>query len=94
MTRKRVGQGLIEAFSEVCEHCHGRGVLVHLDPIDDRRGGSGDATAELVPAEGGRRRGRGRGRGESDGAAEPAEKPKPKPRPRAPKAAPVVVGLD
>ena len=25
MTRKRVGQGLLEAFSETCEHCKGRG---------------------------------------------------------------------
>jgi ribonuclease E len=31
MTRKRVGTGLLEAFSEPCEHCHGRGVLLHLD---------------------------------------------------------------
>ncbi|SHF91164.1 ribonuclease E/G [Geodermatophilus nigrescens] len=42
MTRKRVGQGLLEVFSEPCEHCRGRGVLVHTDPVDDkRRGGSG-----------------------------------------------------
>jgi ribonuclease E len=33
MTRKRVGQGLIEAFSEQCDHCKGRGVLVHTDEI-------------------------------------------------------------
>ena len=37
MTRKRVGQGLLEAFSEPCETCHGRGVIVHLDPVDDRK---------------------------------------------------------
>ncbi|MGY1815827.1 Rne/Rng family ribonuclease [Blastococcus sp. SYSU D00820] len=43
MTRKRVGQGLLEVFSEPCEHCRGRGVLVHLDPVDDkRRGGNGN----------------------------------------------------
>jgi ribonuclease E len=34
MTRKRVGQGLVEAFSETCEHCNGRGFIVHTDPID------------------------------------------------------------
>ncbi|MBO3083933.1 Rne/Rng family ribonuclease [Cellulomonas fengjieae] len=34
MTRKRVGQGLVEAFSETCEHCHGRGFIVHEDPIE------------------------------------------------------------
>ncbi|MCC2313009.1 Rne/Rng family ribonuclease [Cellulomonas xiejunii] len=33
MTRKRVGQGLVEAFSETCEHCHGRGFIVHTDPV-------------------------------------------------------------
>ena len=37
MTRKRVGQGLVEAFSETCEHCNGRGFIVHTDPIE--RGG-------------------------------------------------------
>ncbi len=34
MTRKRVGQGLIEAFSEPCEHCAGRGVKVQMEPVD------------------------------------------------------------
>jgi ribonuclease E len=33
MTRKRVGGGLIEAYSETCPHCNGRGVLIHLDPV-------------------------------------------------------------
>ncbi|WP_331713046.1 Rne/Rng family ribonuclease [Paraoerskovia marina] len=39
MTRKRVGQGLVEAFSETCEHCHGRGFIVHDQPIE-KSGGS------------------------------------------------------
>jgi ribonuclease E len=34
MTRKRVGQGLVEAFSETCEHCKGRGFIVHADPVE------------------------------------------------------------
>ncbi|MFP3714666.1 Rne/Rng family ribonuclease [Puerhibacterium sp. TATVAM-FAB25] len=34
MTRKRVGQGLVEAFSETCEHCKGRGFVVHTDPVE------------------------------------------------------------
>jgi len=42
MTRKRVGQGLLESFSEPCEHCQGRGVLVQGEPVDGRRGGDGD----------------------------------------------------
>lgn len=34
MTRKRVGQGLVEAFSTPCEHCEGRGFIVHDDPVE------------------------------------------------------------
>ncbi|RYV50265.1 Rne/Rng family ribonuclease [Pengzhenrongella frigida] len=41
MTRKRVGQGLVEAFSETCEHCNGRGFIVHTEP-NDRAGHAGD----------------------------------------------------
>ena len=37
MTRKRVGQGLLESFSEPCEHCNGRGVIVHSEPVDEKR---------------------------------------------------------
>ncbi len=33
MTRKRVGTGLLEAFSTTCEHCRGRGVVVSTDPV-------------------------------------------------------------
>ncbi|HEX4725830.1 MAG TPA: Rne/Rng family ribonuclease [Pseudonocardiaceae bacterium] len=33
MTRKRVGTGLLEAFSTTCEHCRGRGVLVSTTPV-------------------------------------------------------------
>ncbi|MGH3803802.1 MAG: ribonuclease E/G, partial [Pseudonocardiaceae bacterium] len=36
MTRKRLGQGLLEAYSEICEHCKGRGVVVHADPLPER----------------------------------------------------------
>nr|WP_051070032.1 translation initiation factor IF-2 N-terminal domain-containing protein [Actinopolyspora halophila] len=42
MTRKRVGTGLLEAYSSTCEHCRGRGVLVSSEPIDhSQHGGSG-----------------------------------------------------
>ena len=51
MTRKRVGSGLLEVFSEPCAHCAGRGVIVHTDPMDDS------------PAEDGAANGRGRARG-------------------------------
>src|SRR5699024_5197850 len=45
MTRKRIGTGLLESFAESCEHCAGRGVVVHSEPIepktDHRRGRGG-----------------------------------------------------
>jgi ribonuclease E len=44
LTRKRVGQGLVEAFSETCEHCHGRGFIVHSEPV-------GASRSEPTPAE-------------------------------------------
>ncbi len=57
MTRKRVGAGLLEAFSTPCEHCRGRGVLVSADPVEPK--------PEFGPgAGGGRRRG---GRGDESG---------------------------
>ncbi len=35
MTRKRVGAGLLEAFSTPCECCSGRGVILTFDPDGD-----------------------------------------------------------
>ncbi len=34
MTRKRVGQGLVEAFSTTCEACEGRGYISHDHPVE------------------------------------------------------------
>ncbi len=36
MTRKRVGQGLIEAFSTTCDSCGGRGIHVHMEPVNKK----------------------------------------------------------
>jgi ribonuclease E len=60
MTRKRVGQGLLEAFSEPCEHCQGRGVTLYDEPVERKGGGEGR------PAEG---KGNGGGRGNGGGGA-------------------------
>ncbi|HYN66804.1 MAG TPA: Rne/Rng family ribonuclease, partial [Ornithinibacter sp.] len=68
MTRKRVGSGLVEVFSEQCEHCGGRGILVHTEPID-RSGSSGEQGSQ-GGGQGGARSGRGR-RGSSTGTAQP-----------------------
>jgi len=65
MTRKRVGSGLLEAFSVPCEHCNGRGVIISLDLVDhaprprsdNDRGGKDDRKPNGRPARGGRRGG-------------------------------------
>lgn len=51
LTRKRLGTGLIEAFSTSCQHCAGRGIVLHADPVDSaapgrktESGGSGGTT--------------------------------------------------
>ncbi|MEO9109603.1 MAG: Rne/Rng family ribonuclease [Jatrophihabitantaceae bacterium] len=49
MTRKRVGEGLLEAFSEQCEHCKGRGVLIHSEPVDKIPGSAGSADEDDRP---------------------------------------------
>jgi ribonuclease E len=85
MTRKRVGQGLLEAFSEPCEVCKGRGLIIHSEPVAEKRGGgdrSGPAKVAAASApsgngvkaddEGGSRSGRRRGR-RGGGAAAPVE---------------------
>jgi ribonuclease E len=60
MTRKKLGLGLLESFSEPCEHCAGRGIIVHHDPVTRHR-----QTAQ-PPVEGSGRRGRG-GKGPASG---------------------------
>ena len=54
MTRKRVGSGLIEVFSETCQHCNGRGFIIHTDPVDR---GVNQPEVPSEPSGGGRRRG-------------------------------------
>ena len=54
MTRKRVGQGLVEAFSTTCEHCKGRGFIVHDEPVENQQA---DMSASASRG-GGRSRGR------------------------------------
>ncbi|MFI5895561.1 Rne/Rng family ribonuclease [Actinoplanes sp. NPDC051513] len=52
MTRKRIGAGLLEAFSETCDHCKGRGVLIHTEPVPEKRtnGGAGNQVKAVAAA--------------------------------------------
>ena len=36
MTRKRIGEGLLESFSSTCQHCDGRGLVVDQGLLDLR----------------------------------------------------------
>ncbi|WP_415857330.1 Rne/Rng family ribonuclease, partial [Sinomonas sp. G460-2] len=47
MTRKRMGTGLLEVFSETCEVCGGRGVITHEEPVE--KGRSQGSTSEHQP---------------------------------------------
>ncbi|WP_022899640.1 Rne/Rng family ribonuclease [Humibacter albus] len=62
MTRKKLGLGLLETFSEPCEVCAGRGVVVHHDPVtrhrapqapERRRGGKGGGASASSSASNG-----------------------------------------
>ncbi|MEH1011931.1 Rne/Rng family ribonuclease [Micromonospora sp. CPCC 206060] len=51
MTRKRIGAGLLEAFSETCECCKGRGVIIHTEPVPEKsRPGAGDKVKAVASA--------------------------------------------
>ncbi len=58
MTRKRLGTGLLEAFSTTCSHCAGRGIVVHANPVEVR-------PDDVGRSDGGKRSRRGRRKNES-----------------------------
>ncbi|HKH50799.1 MAG TPA: ribonuclease E/G, partial [Mycobacterium sp.] len=60
LTRKRLGTGLIEAFSTPCPHCAGRGIMLHGDPVDSM------STSGRKSESGGRRGKRGKKAGRAD----------------------------
>ena len=71
MTRKKLGTGLVEAFSTTCEHCHGRGIIVHNYPVE---------TAPAEESGSGRREGRRRRKDkdrDKDKPQQPAAAPAP-----------------
>nr|WP_245691504.1 Rne/Rng family ribonuclease [Sinosporangium album] len=54
MTRKRVGQGLLEAFSTACECCNGRGLILSTEPVEGKpepRGTQGKMAVEKAVSE-------------------------------------------
>ena len=72
MTRKRVGQGLIEAFSTTCESCGGRGIHVHMEPVNKK-----SLDRESAPSEKDEREGREERESKQEKAEIQAEEPAP-----------------
>ncbi|HET9253720.1 MAG TPA: Rne/Rng family ribonuclease, partial [Pseudonocardiaceae bacterium] len=78
MTRKKVGTGLLEAYSVTCEHCRGRGVVVSAESASARpQPAPAPAPSEPVvvakdagSVNGRRSRSRGRGAGSASPAVE------------------------
>jgi ribonuclease E len=79
MTRKRVGSGLLEAFSVPCECCSGRGVMVSLEPVEHaaaaehHHGRDGSSRGGASRAGGSRAGGRGSAGGGSGASRDAAE---------------------
>ena len=66
MTRKKLGLGLVESFSENCEVCAGRGIIIHHDPVFRHR--SPEPIGSSMGSQNGSTSSRGRrGRGGSGG---------------------------
>ncbi|MEO6116230.1 MAG: Rne/Rng family ribonuclease, partial [Pseudolysinimonas sp.] len=66
MTRKKLGLGLVESFSENCEVCAGRGIVIHHDPVFKHR--SAEPIGSSMGSQNGSTSSRGRrGRGGSGG---------------------------
>jgi ribonuclease E len=63
LTRKRLGTGLIEAFSTQCTQCGGRGIVLHGDPVDST------TTSGRKSENGGRRGKRGKRGSKADDVA-------------------------
>jgi len=70
LTRKKLGTGLIEAFSTTCTHCAGRGIMLHGDPVD-----SGSAAARKSEPGTGRRSKRGKKGGRPEEEVQVAKVP-------------------
>ncbi len=69
MTRKRIGTGLVEAFSQDCEACKGRGIVLADHPVDHRSRDDDDGRSGGRRGRGGRRGGRGDDQSDGNGGS-------------------------
>ncbi|WP_010524943.1 Rne/Rng family ribonuclease [Nesterenkonia sp. F] len=75
MTRKRMGTGLLEVFSTACEHCDGRGLHTHGEPVAQTASYTSDGEMRQGKGSKKRRKGRRGGKGgDGDGGQQPQQK--------------------
>lgn len=70
MTRKRLGTGLLETFSTPCSCCNGRGLIIHIDPVEQDNQGRGQKSGRRNDEQGKSKR-----RNKSRSAHNPAKHP-------------------
>ncbi|WP_048761261.1 translation initiation factor IF-2 N-terminal domain-containing protein [Corynebacterium vitaeruminis] len=70
MTRKRLGTGLLETFSTPCSCCNGRGLIIHIDPVEQDNQGRGQKSGRRNDEQGKSKR-----RNKSRSAHNPANHP-------------------
>jgi len=79
MTRKKLGLGLLESFSENCDVCAGRGLIVHHDPVFKHRGQQSEpqqgGSSRSRRGRGGNGNGGGNGGGNGNGSAQAPKAP-------------------
>lgn len=71
MTRKRLGTGLLETFSTPCSCCNGRGLIIHIDPVEQDNQGRGHKNGRRNEEQGKSKR-RNKSRAEHNPANHPA----------------------
>ena len=71
MTRKRLGTGLLETFSTPCSCCNGRGLIIHIDPVEQDNQGRGHKNGRRNEEQGKSKR-RNKSRSERNPANHPA----------------------
>ncbi|MDN6202322.1 MAG: Rne/Rng family ribonuclease, partial [Micrococcaceae bacterium] len=86
MTRKRMGTGLLEVFSENCEACNGRGVVTHDEPVEHRRASNQQQDQNNQKRNERKPRGNRHGKGAGAGTEQTPEQSAPEPKKHDPEA--------
>ncbi|MGA9873729.1 MAG: translation initiation factor IF-2 N-terminal domain-containing protein [Rhodococcus sp. (in: high G+C Gram-positive bacteria)] len=92
MTRKKLGTGLVEAFSTNCEHCQGRGIIVHPYPVESKPDDGSRSGSSRADSSSQRKR-RGRDKADQGTGSAPADPNEHVPDPSVKRAHPVALAM-